>query len=216
MGLLLSLAQSGAGTAHGAYVGMTAMPAPSDISRLLARWAEGNPDALAELMPLVYDRLLQLARQRRRSEPPEASLDTAALVHEAYLKLADGGRVAPRDRNQFLALASHVMRNLLVDHARARRAAKRGGGAPTLEFDEAAWLPDERLELIDDLDRALTRLGGLDPRQARIVEQRFFGGLSLEEVAEAAGVSLATAKRELRSARAWLAIELGDGPAALA
>jgi RNA polymerase sigma factor (TIGR02999 family) len=192
------------------------MSAPSDISRLLARWAEDDPDALAELMPLVYDRLLQLARQRRRSEPPEASLDTGALVHEAYLKLVDGGRVAPRDRNQFLALASHVMRNLLVDHARARRAAKRGGGAPHLEFDEAAWMPDDRLELIGDLDAALTRLAGLDPRQARIVEQRFFGGLSLEEVAAAAGVSLATAKRELRSARAWLAIELGDGPAALA
>ncbi len=200
------------------------MSPPSDISRLLARWAEGNPEALAELMPLVYERLLQLARQRRRSEPPDASLDTAALVHEAYLKLVEGARVTPRDRNQFLALVSHVMRNLLVDHARARRAAKRGGGAPMLGLDEAAWLPDDELEMIGDLDAALTRLAELDPRQSTMVEQRFFGGLSLEEVAAATGVSLATVKRELRSARAWLAMELGDrnplepgdGPTALA
>jgi len=200
------------------------MSRPSDISRLLSRWAEGHPEALTELMPLMYDRLLQLARQRRRSEPADASLDTAALVHESWFKLVDTGGAAVGNRNQFLALASRVMRNLLVDHARARKAAKRGGGAAPLELDEAAWLPDERLELVDDLDEALTRLAALDPRQARMVEQRFFGGLTLEEVAAASELSLATVKRELRSARAWLAMELrnhdrlepGDGPAALA
>jgi RNA polymerase sigma factor (TIGR02999 family) len=186
------------------------MSEPSDVSRLLARWAEGNPDALAELMPLVYGRLLQIARQRRRAEPPEASLNTSALVHEAYLRLAEGGQVTVRDRNQFLALASHVMRNLLVDHARARRAAKRGGGAMPVELTEATLLPDDQLDTIHDLDEALTRLEQLDPRQARMIEQRFFGGLSLEEVAAAMSVSLATVKRELRSARAWLAIELGN------
>src|SRR5690606_31980065 len=179
------------------------MSRPSDISRLLSRWAEGHPEALTELMPLMYDRLLQLARQRRRSEPADASLDTAALVHESWFKLVDTGGAAVGNRNQFLALASRVMRNLLVDHARARKAAKRGGGAAPLELDEAAWLPDERLELVDDLDEALTRLAALDPRQARMVEQRFFGGLTLEEVAAASELSLATVKRELRSARAW-------------
>lgn len=199
------------------------MPPDPDISRLLARWAEGHPEALGELMPLVYDRLLELARQRRRTEPADASLNTTAVVHEAWLKLAVGAGAPVRDRNQFLALASHVMRNVLVDHARARRAAKRGGGAPPLELHEAAWMPDDRLELVGDLDEALTRLAQLDPRQARIVEQRFFGGLSLEEVAAASEVSLATVKRELRSARAWLAMELGgerlepgDGSTALA
>jgi RNA polymerase sigma factor (TIGR02999 family) len=160
-------------------------------------------------MPLLYDRLLQLARQRRRFEPAEASLNTTALVHEAYLRLADGAGVGTLDRNGFLALASHVMRNILVDHARARRAAKRGGGAPMLELNEAALMPDDQLELVDDLDAALTRLAELDPRQATMVEQRFFGGLSLEEVAATTGVSLATVKRELRSARAWLAMALG-------
>ncbi|HEU4828753.1 MAG TPA: ECF-type sigma factor [Gemmatimonadales bacterium] len=186
------------------------MSEPSDISRLLARWSEGNPEALADLMPLVYGRLLKLARQRRRGEPAEASLNTSALVHEAYLRLAEGGEVTVRDRNQFLALASHVMRNLLVDHARARRAAKRGGGVTPLELTEATLLRDDQLDPIGDLDEALTRLEQLEPRQARMIEQRFFGGLSLEEVAAAAGVSLATVKRELRSARAWLAMELGD------
>ena len=200
------------------------MSADTDITRLLLRWAEGHPEALSDLMPLVYARLHELARQRRRTEPAEASLNTTALVHEAWLKLSEGGGASVKDRNQFLALASHVMRNLLVDHARARRAAKRGGGAPMLELHEASWLPDDRLELVDDLDEALTRLAALDPRQARIVEQRFFGGLSLEEVAAASELSLATVKRELRSARAWLALELrghdrlepGDGSAALA
>ena len=188
------------------------MPASSDITGLLTRWANGHADALDELMPLMYERLHQLARQRRRAEPAEASLNTTALVHEAYLRLVDVDSVSLRDRNQFLALASRVMRNLLVDHARARRAAKRGGGARALELNEAAWLPDDRVDAVSDLDEALTRLETVDARQARIVEQRFFGGLSLEEIAAAGDISLATVKRELRFARAWLAIELEDKP----
>ena len=187
------------------------MPASSDITGLLVRWGEGHPDALDELMPLMYERLHQLARQRRRTEPADASLNTTALVHEAYLKLVDGGRMSVRDRNQFLALASRVMRNLLVDHARARRAAKRGGGASSLQLTEAVWLSDDRVDVVNDLDDALTRLETIDARQARVVEQRFFGGLSLEEIAAAADVSLATVKRDLRFARAWLALELGEG-----
>ena len=182
--------------------------APSEITRLLRRWSEGDADALDRLVPIVYDRLRQLARQRLRGAPG-ATLDTTALVHEAYLKLADAPQVTLRDRGHFLALASRVMRNLLTDHARARRAAKRGGGEEVLGLvEEAAWMPDDDLDAVTALDDALRRLEALDARQSRILEQRYFGGLSLEETAAALGVSLATVKRELRSARAWLAAEM--------
>jgi RNA polymerase sigma factor (TIGR02999 family) len=182
--------------------------ATSEITRLLHRWGEGDPDAFDRLVPIVYDRLRQLARQRLRGDPG-ATLNTTGLVHEAYLKLAAAPQATMRDRGHFLALASRVMRNLLADHARARRAAKRGGGTPALSLiEEAAWMPDEDLDDVTALDEALTRLEALDPRQSSILEQRYFGGLSLEETAEALGVSLATVKRELRSARAWLAAEM--------
>jgi RNA polymerase sigma factor (TIGR02999 family) len=182
--------------------------APSEITRLLRRWAEGDADAFDRLVPIVYDRLRQLARQRLRGSPG-ATLDTTGLVHEVYLKLADAPQVTLRDRGHFLALASRVMRNLLADHARARRAAKRGGGEAALGLiEEAAWMPDDDLDAVTELDEALRRLEVLDARQSRILEQRYFGGLSLEETAEALGVSLATVKRELRSARAWLAAEM--------
>jgi RNA polymerase sigma factor (TIGR02999 family) len=134
------------------------------------------------------------------------------LIHEAYLRLVDGPRVDLPDRAHFLALASEIMRNLLVDRARARLAAKRGGGLPPLELDEAAWIADEHLGVISDLDDALKRLERLSPRQSQLLQHRYFGGLSLEESAVANGVSLATAKRELRSARAWLALELRGEP----
>ena len=184
--------------------------APVEITGLLRRWAEGDPDAFDRLVPIVYERLRELAHRRLRRDPG-ATLDTNGLVHEAYLKLVDAPRADLRHRGDFLALASRVMRNVLVDHARARRAAKRGGGrAPLVLVDEAAWLPDADLEAVVALDDALRRLEALDGRQCRILEQRYFGGLSLEETADALGVSLATVKRELRSARAWLAAEL-DG-----
>jgi RNA polymerase sigma factor (TIGR02999 family) len=184
------------------------LSAPSEITRLLRRWTEGDADAFDRLVPIVYDRLRQLARQRLRGAPG-ATLDTTGLVHEAYLKLATATQVTVRDRGHFLALASRVMRNLLADHARARRAAKRGGGDEALELlEEAAWMPDDDLDAVTALDEALQRLEALDARQSRILEQRYFGGLSLEETAEALGVSLATVKRELRSARAWLAAEM--------
>jgi len=182
--------------------------APSQITGLLRRWAEGDAGAFDQLVPIVYDRLRQLARQRRRSDPA-ATLDTTALVHEVYLKLADAPHTNLRDRGHFLALASRVMRNVLADHARARRAAKRGGGVAALPLmEEVAWMSDDDLETITALDEALGRLEALDPRQSRVLEQRYFGGLSLEETSLALGVSLATVKRELRSARAWLAAEL--------
>ena len=183
------------------------LPAPSQITHLLRRWSEGDSEALDQLIPLVYDRMRQLAHQRIRSEPG-GSLNTTALVHEAYLKLADAPEADVRDRGHFLALASRVMRHLLVDHARARMAAKRGAGVTPIDFDEAIWVADEDLEAVTDLDDALKRLASMDQRRSRILEQRYFGGLTLEETAEALDVSLATVKRDLRSARAWLATEL--------
>ena len=182
--------------------------APSQITGLLRRWAEGDVSAFDQLVPIVYDRLRQLARQRLRSDPG-ATLDSTGLVHEVYLKLADAPHSNLRDRSHFLALASRVMRNLLSDHARSRRAAKRGGGvAPLPLVEEVAWMSDDDLDAVTALDDALSRLEALDPRQSRVLEQRYFGGLSLEETSLALGVSLATVKRELRSARAWLAVEL--------
>ena len=183
------------------------MAEPADITLLLRRWEEGDAGALDQLMPLMYERLRQLARQRRRSEP-DASLNTTALVHEAYLKLADSPGVRVQNRGHFLGLASRVMRHLLVDHARTRRAAKRGQGIASVQLEEATWISDDAVEPVIELDEALQRLAALDERRSRILEQRYFGGLSLEEVAEALDVSLATVKRELRAARAWLAVEL--------
>lgn len=182
-------------------------PLPSQLTGLIRRWVDGDPEALDQIIPFVYDRLRALAHQRLRSLPPGASLNTTELVHEAYLKLAQAGHVTVHDRSHFLALASRVMRNLLVDQARARKTGKRDGGE-RITLDEAAWAAGEDLDAIMELDRALQRLEALDARQSRILEQRYFGGLSLEETAAALGISLATVKRELRSARAWLGLEL--------
>jgi RNA polymerase sigma factor (TIGR02999 family) len=184
-------------------------PSSADLTRLLQRWSDGERGAFDELVPLVYERLHHLAHQRLRHERDAHSLNSTALVHEAYLKLADAQQLRFRDRAHFLALASRVMRRLLVEHARARQAAKRGGGTPVLQLDEALHLPEERAVALTELDEALKRLEAVDPRRSRILEHRYFGGLSLEETAEVLGVSLATVKRDLRFARAWLAAELG-------
>jgi RNA polymerase sigma factor (TIGR02999 family) len=174
---------------------------------LLRRWSAGDEEALDQLIPLVYERMRQLAHQRLRGEPG-GSLNTTALVHEAYLKLVDSPQPNIRDHGHFLALASRVMRRLLVDHARARNALKRGAGNSPLELDEMLWMPDEDLDTVTELDVALHRLEAMNARQSQILEQRYFGGLTLEETATALDMSLATVKRELRSARAWLAAEL--------
>ena len=185
------------------------MPTEStEISQIIQAWGEGDASALDRLIPIVYDRLRDLARLRLRSAPG-ATLDTTGLVHEVYLKLASAPEMRLRDRAHFLAVVSRVMRNLLTDHARARQALKRGGGAVITALDtEPAWMPEADLDAVVALDEALVRLDSVAPRQTRILEQRYFGGLSLEETAEALGVSLATVKRELRSACAWLAAEL--------
>jgi RNA polymerase sigma factor (TIGR02999 family) len=184
----------------------------ADITRLLHRWSEGDAAAFDQLVPLVYERMRQLARNRLRCEP-DGSLNTTALVHEAYVRLANGPEPRLVDRHHFLALASRVMRHLLVDHARARQAAKRGAGVEITPLSEADWVTEEHAEVITELNDALERLERLDARQSRILEQRYFGGLSLEEIAAASDVSLATVKRELRSARAWLACHLAPDAA---
>ena len=183
------------------------LAAPGDITQLLRRWSEGDAEALGALVPLIYERMRQLAHHRLSGDP-NASLNTTALVHEAYLRLVDTPQPNLRDRGHFLGLASRVMRHLLVDHARARKAGKRGLGIMAVELDETLWVTDDALQPITELDEALRRLETIDERRSRILEQRYFGGLTLEETAQALGLSLATAKRELRSARAWLAAEL--------
>jgi len=185
------------------------LSAPSGVTQLLRQWSDGDQEALNRLVPLVYAELRRLAHQRLRRESANRSLNTTGLVHDAYLKLMDVRQARFRDRSHFLAMASRVMRRLLIDQARARRAAKRGCGTEAVELDEALYLSEPQADALTELDAALQRLEALDPRQSQIVEQRYFGGLSLEETAEALGVSLATVKRELRFAHAWLATEMG-------
>ncbi|MFL5617286.1 MAG: ECF-type sigma factor [Gemmatimonadaceae bacterium] len=182
---------------------------PSQITALLERWTSGESEALDHLIPVLYDELRELAHQRLRRAPGELSLNTTGLVHEAYLKLVDASPASIENRRHFFGIASRLMRNVLVDHTRARTAAKRGGGVGAVELREHAWIDRVDLEAVAELDEALQRLEKLDARQSRIVEQRYFGGLSLEETASALDISLATVKRELRIARAWLASELG-------
>ena len=187
------------------------LDAPSNVTALLREWSDGDQEALNRLVPLMYAQLRGLAHQRLRREHANRSLNTTGLVHDAYLKLVDIRQARFRDRAHFLAMASRVMRRLLVDQARARRATKRGGEAEKVELDEALYLSESQSDALADLDEALQRLEALDARQGRILEQRYFGGLSLEEIAEAQELSLSTVKRELRFAHAWLSAELGTG-----
>jgi RNA polymerase sigma factor (TIGR02999 family) len=183
------------------------MQTAAEITHLLHRWCEGDAAAFDQLVPLVYERMRQLAHNRLRCEP-DGSLNTTALVHEAYLRLVDAPHRHLVDRSHFLALTARVMRNLLVDSARARKTAKRGFGVRPDELHDAAWIADADLDVVTDLDRALVSLELLDARQSRILEQRYFGGMTLEEIADALDISLATVKRDLRSARAWLAVHM--------
>ncbi|HVD60783.1 MAG TPA: ECF-type sigma factor [Gemmatimonadaceae bacterium] len=185
----------------------------SDITDLLRQWRAGDKQAINQLIPAVYDDLRSVAHQRLSREWDDRSLNTTGLVHEAYLRFLQASAITYNDRDDFLAAASRVMRNVLVDHARTRKAVKRGGGAAVGEIDESAWITEIDLDRVSNLDAALTRLEQLNERQARMIEQRYFGGLRLEEIAEATHVSLATVKRDLRYARAWLAAELSDEPA---
>jgi len=179
-----------------------------EVTGLLRQWSAGDERARDRLIPLLYDRLRELAHRRLGGAAADSSLNTTELVHEAYIRLVDSPRVDLPDRAHFLALASEIMRNLLVDRARARLAAKRGGGIRPLDLDKFEWISEENLETVVELDDALKRLEGLSPRQGQLLQHRYFGGLTLAESATPTGVSLATAKRDLRSARAWLALDL--------
>jgi RNA polymerase sigma factor (TIGR02999 family) len=189
----------------------TAMQTP-DVTMLLDSWSKGDQNALDQLTPVVYDELRRLAASYMRRERQDHTLQSTALVNEAYLKLVDQKNVVWQNRAHFFGIAAQMIRRILVDHARAHKAEKRGGGAGVLSLDEAIGVPERRDVEILSLNDALTRLTELDPQQGRIVELRFFTGLSIEETAEVVGVSPATVKREWASARAWLFREISRKP----
>jgi len=178
------------------------------VSQLLRNWGEGDQRARDALIPLVYGELRRLARRHLRGERPDHTLQSAALVNEAYLRLIQRDRPQWENRAHFFGVAAQIMRHILVDHARNRRAAKRGAGAPKLSLNPDIALPQEREVDLVELDDALNQLAALDLQQSRVVELRFFAGLSIEETAVVLGVSPATVKREWATARAWLHREL--------
>jgi RNA polymerase sigma factor (TIGR02999 family) len=187
----------------------------SDVTGLLRRWSEGDAAALESLMPVVYAELRALAGSYLQSERPGHTLQPTALVHEAFLRLVGQNRVEWQNRAHFFGIAAQLMRRVLVDHARRRAAAKRDAGPVRIEFTEPSSEGSDRDPEILALDEALQGLESLDARQAKIVELRFFGGLTVEETALVTGVSTATVKREWRTARAWLRRTLDSGPASL-
>jgi RNA polymerase sigma factor (TIGR02999 family) len=178
-------------------------PPEGRVTALLAAWCDGDPAARERLLPLVYDDLRRAARRRLGREGRAHTLSATALVHEAYLRLVGQRSSRWESRAQFLAVASEVMRRVLVDHARRRLAAKRGGGRAGVTLEPSPAVAEREVDVLA-LDLALRELAGLDPRSARVVELRFFGGLSIEEAASALGVSHATVEREWTAARAWL------------
>jgi RNA polymerase sigma-70 factor (ECF subfamily) len=179
-------------------------PAPPDVTEILCRWSAGDADAPEQLMPLVYQELRGLARQYLQRERGDHTLQPTALVHEAYLRMVDQTRVQWQNRAQFFGIAAQLMRRILVDHARAHVAAKRGGHAEHISLDEAQISSEARAAELLDLDEALTELAVVDVRKSRVVELRFFGGLSIDETAEAMGVNAATVRRDWTAAKTWL------------
>jgi len=180
---------------------------PSDITGLLRAWAEGNASALEELTPLVYDELLRIARRYMRQHQPQ-TLETTALVNEAYLRLIAAEGLRWQDRTHFFAVSAQMMRRILVDAARARAAAKRDGGMLRVTFNDDLGFSARQDSDLLAIDDALTALAKLEPRKARVVELRFFGGLTIDETAEVLNVSADTVMRDWRLAKPWLAREL--------
>jgi len=180
----------------------------ADVTQLLLAWRQGNTDALERLLPLVYDELHRLAHGRMRGEWAGQTLQTTALVHEAYVRLVDGTQVSWNNRTHFFAVCARLMRRILVDRARARHSDKRGGERRHVQFQD--WLgaqPAKDAEMLA-LDEALNRLAASDPRRAKVVELRYFGGLTAEETAAALGISVETVARDWKVARLWLLHEL--------
>ncbi len=189
------------------------MPTPNshEITQLLLAWSEGDKAALDQLMPLVYDELRRLAKQHMRRERAGHTMQTTALIHEAYLRLIDAGQARLENRRHFFAAASRLMRQALVDLARERGSHKRGGAACRVSLDEAMVVSEQRDEGLLALDEALAALAEMDARKSQVVELRFFGGLSVEETAEALDVSVETVHRDWRLARSWLLRKLRGG-----
>lgn len=183
-----------------------------EITQLLVAYREGDRQAFDQLVPLVYDDLRKIARRHLRRGRPGHTLDTTGLVHEYYLKMADQSRVSWQDRGHFLAVSACAMRQVLISYARKKAAAKRGGGERPVTLDEGRVPVDDQAAWLLDLDQALERLTELEPRLARVVECRFFAGLSEEETASALDVSVRTVQRDWKRARAWLQEDLrGEG-----
>jgi RNA polymerase sigma factor (TIGR02999 family) len=190
------------------------VPAPAhQVSQLLLDWGKGERGALEAALPLVYEELRRLAHNQLRQQRPNHTLQTTALVHEAYLRLSQKKAVPVESRNHFLGIAGQVMRWILVDYERKRQAAKRGAGATHITIDSGIVSPNPRGQEVDllALDRALDKLAKLDPQQSRIIELRYFAGLSVEETSEFLGISAATVKRSWASARLWLLREMSQG-----
>lgn len=179
-----------------------------EITHLLLKWSKGDTDALDQLVPMVYPELRRMARRYMGRENSQHTLQTSALINEAYLRLIDQQAVEWQDRAHFFAVAAQVMRHILVDHARKYRYAKRGAGAKHINLDDAAVVIQERAAEFVALDEALNGLSRIDPRKSRIVELRFFGGLTAEETAEVMKLSRITVMREWRAAKAWLFREI--------
>ena len=185
-----------------------ATPPTPDITRLLVDWSEGRREALDQLMPAIYQELHKIAGSYLRRERAEHTLQPTALIHEAYLRLVGQNLPSFKSRTHFYGVAAHVMRQILVEHARARGAAKRGAGGRKISLDDVTLFSAERTADLVALDDALTTLAGFDERKSKVIELRFFAGLSLDDTADALGVSVATIGRELRLAQAWLQREL--------
>lgn len=189
-----------------------AVPDEKNVTQMLADWRKGDRSALDKLMPMVYQELRRLASSYLRRERPDHTLQPTALVHEAYFRLVDQRNVSWQNRAHFFGIAAQMMRRILVDHARSHLYAKRGGGAQKLALDEAIAVPGQEPEVdMAALDEALNKLETIDPRQSRIVELRYFGGLSIEATAEVLKISPATVKREWNIARTWLHREIRRG-----
>lgn len=187
-----------------------ASSSPHDVTLWLKAWSGGDASALEKLVPLVYGELRRRARRFMGRERAGPSLSPTALIHEAYLRLLGSKPLAARDRGHFYALSSRLMRQILVDHARARGSRKRGGGAATVRFDEALMGREPALDLVR-LDESLRQLADTDERKSQVVELRFFGGFSAEETAQVLGVSPQTVLRDWRLAKAWLQRQMKRG-----
>lgn len=189
-------------------VRQTGDPSSEEITDLLLDWGMGEKAALDRVIPMVYEELRRLAHRQMRRERAGDTLQTTALINEAYLRLVDYARVRPRDRAHFYAIAAQAMRRILIERARSRHSAKRGSGAQRLSLDEVGNVSDERTADLVALDEALSNLAAIDPRKAKIVELKYFGGMTIEEAAEVLGVSTPTVERDWHTAKIWLHREI--------